>query len=86
MDAIFYPCLTYNFDEHAADNHYNCPVVAYYSELLSGNMDEPRRACTSSIRILNINADKDAYRRTSMPRCSPQRLAVYRRARGAAAR
>ena len=39
VDAIFYPCLTYNMDEHTGDNHYNCPVVAYYSELLAGNMD-----------------------------------------------
>ncbi len=39
-DAIFYPCLTYNVDEKSADNHYNCPVVAYYSELLRGNVDE----------------------------------------------
>lgn len=39
VDAIFYPCLTYNIDEKASDNHYNCPVVAYYSELLSGNVD-----------------------------------------------
>ena len=38
-DAIFYPCLTYNVDEKIADNHFNCPVVAYYSELLSGNME-----------------------------------------------
>ena len=38
-DTIFYPCLSYNIDEHAAENHYNCPVVAYYAELLSGNMD-----------------------------------------------
>ncbi len=39
VDAIFYPCLTYNIDEKQSDNHYNCPVVAYYSELLSGNVD-----------------------------------------------
>ena len=39
VDAIFYPCLSYNTDEHAGDNHYNCPVVAYYAELLHGNMD-----------------------------------------------
>ncbi len=39
VDAIFYPCLTYNFDEHMSDNHYNCPVVAYYSELLKGNVE-----------------------------------------------
>ena len=37
-DMIFYPCLTYNFDEHTGDNHYNCPVVAYYSELLNSNI------------------------------------------------
>ena len=39
VDIIFYPCLTYNVDERISDNHYNCPVVAYYSELLSGNME-----------------------------------------------
>ena len=38
-DAIFYPCLSYNVDEHISDNHYNCPVVAYYSELLDGNVE-----------------------------------------------
>ncbi len=38
-DAIFYPMLTYNVDEGGSDNHYNCPVVAYYSELLHGNVD-----------------------------------------------
>ncbi len=40
VDAIFYPCLTYNVDEHESDNHYNCPVVAYYSELLAGNVED----------------------------------------------
>ena len=37
--TVFYPGLTYNVDEKAGDNHYNCPVVAYYSELLHGNME-----------------------------------------------
>lgn len=36
---IFYPSLTYNVDEKMSDNHYNCPIVAYYGELLNGNMD-----------------------------------------------
>jgi predicted CoA-substrate-specific enzyme activase len=36
--AIFYPCLPYNFDEGISDNHYNCPVVAYYPELLAANL------------------------------------------------
>ena len=38
VDAIFYPCMSYNFDEGLADNHYNCPVVAYYPDLLKVNV------------------------------------------------
>lgn len=56
-DAIFYPCLSYNIDEKAGDNHYNCPVVAYYSELLNGNMEQ-----LSKVKFLypyvNINSEK----------------------------
>ena len=37
---IFYPCMTYNFDEGLGDNHYNCPVVAYYPEVIAGNVPE----------------------------------------------
>ena len=39
-DAIFYPCMTYNLDEGLGQNHYNCPVVAYYPEVLAGNCPE----------------------------------------------
>ncbi len=39
VDAVFYPCLSYNVDEKKSDNCYNCPVVAYYSELLKSNME-----------------------------------------------
>ncbi|MDO5548333.1 MAG: acyl-CoA dehydratase activase-related protein [Eubacteriales bacterium] len=42
VDAIFYPCMTYNLDEHRASNCYNCPVVAYYPELLYANMPHLR--------------------------------------------
>ncbi len=38
LDAIFYPCMSYNVDEHKGDNHYNCPVVAYYPEVLDANV------------------------------------------------
>ena len=38
--TIFYPCLSYNFDEHLGDNHYNCPVVAYYPEVIKNNMKD----------------------------------------------
>lgn len=37
--TLFYPGLTMNMDEGKGNNHYNCPVVAYYGETLSGNMD-----------------------------------------------
>ena len=36
-DFIFYPCMSYNIDEGESDNHFNCPVVAYYPELLIAN-------------------------------------------------
>ena len=39
-DIIFYPCQTYNIDEGHSDNNYNCPVVAYYPELLKANIPE----------------------------------------------
>lgn len=39
-DFIFYPCMSYNVDEGGSDNHYNCPVVAYYPELLKANMPQ----------------------------------------------
>ena len=38
VDAIWYPCMSYNDDEGIGDNHYNCPVVAYYPELLAANV------------------------------------------------
>ena len=38
VDYIFYPCLSYNMDEHKGENHYNCPIVAYYPETLKDNM------------------------------------------------
>ncbi len=42
LDAIFYPCMTYNLDEGLGDNHYNCPVVAYYPEVIAGNCPETK--------------------------------------------
>ena len=32
--------MSYNLDEGETDNHYNCPVVAYYPELLKANMSK----------------------------------------------
>ncbi len=38
IDKIFYPCMTYNLNENLGDNHYNCPVVAYYPEVIGVNV------------------------------------------------
>ncbi|MGN1097649.1 MAG: BadF/BadG/BcrA/BcrD ATPase family protein, partial [Clostridia bacterium] len=38
VDAIFYPCMSYNLDEGLSENHYNCPVVAYYPEVIRANV------------------------------------------------
>ncbi len=38
VDAIFYPCMSYNLNENLGDNHYNCPVVAYYPEVIGANV------------------------------------------------
>ena len=37
VKTIFYPCMSYNVEEKKTDNHYNCPVVAYYSEVIKAN-------------------------------------------------
>ncbi len=39
-DAIFYPCMSYAIDEKLGDNNYNCPVIAYYPEVIGSNMTE----------------------------------------------
>ncbi|MBE6657922.1 MAG: 2-hydroxyglutaryl-CoA dehydratase [Ruminococcaceae bacterium] len=56
-NTIFYPCLSYNIDEHQSANHYNCPVVAYYSELLQGNMDSLQKT-DFFYPYLNIDSEK----------------------------
>jgi predicted nucleotide-binding protein (sugar kinase/HSP70/actin superfamily) len=38
LKKIFYPCSSYNVDEKMGDNHFNCPIVAYYPEVLKHNI------------------------------------------------
>lgn len=58
LDAIFYPCLSYNFDEGISDNCYNCPVVAYYPEVIQKNVK--RLAGTTFIGdYIGIHRPKD---------------------------
>ena len=62
VDAVFYPCMSYNLDEHLGDNHYNCPVVAYYPEVLAGNCHE-LAGTTFIYDYLNLARRKDFTRR-----------------------
>ena len=62
VDVIFYPCMSYNLDEHLGDNHYNCPVVAYYPEVLAGNC--PELGTTKFIYdYFNLERRKDFYKK-----------------------
>ena len=40
VEDVWYPCSSYNIDEKKGDNHFNCPVVAYYPEVLQHNIPE----------------------------------------------
>lgn len=48
VDLIFYPSMTYNLDEHLGENHYNCPVVAYYPKVIQNNVRFPK-----SVKYIN---------------------------------
>ncbi len=58
VDTIFYPCMSYNLDEGLGDNHYNCPVVAYYPEVIKNNM-KSIRDITFLKPYLGIHRPKD---------------------------
>lgn len=60
-DFVFYPCMSYNLDEGSSDNHFNCPVVAYYPELLKAN--NPRLNDENFIHpYLDLNIRKNVIR------------------------
>lgn len=54
---IFYPCMTYNIDEKKGDNHFNCPVVAYYPENVKNNIEKLKSVNFIS-GYLNLANDK----------------------------
>ena len=70
VDTIFYPCLSYNFDEGLGDNHYNCPVVAYYPEVINNNMKDVRK-------IIFIKDYLGIHRKKDFPKKSYERLVKY---------
>ena len=51
IKTIFYPCIPYNRQEYSqSDNHYNCPIVISYSEVIKNNIEELR---SPDIKYLN---------------------------------
>ena len=43
ITTIFYPCIPYSRREYeSSDNHYNCPIVISYSEVIKNNVEELR--------------------------------------------
>ena len=51
IKTIFYPCMPYSRKEYEkADNHYNCPIVISYSEVLKNNIEEIKE---KNIKFLN---------------------------------
>ncbi len=61
VDFIFYPCMSYNIDEGESDNHYNCPIVAYYPELLTAN--NPRLNAKNFVHpYMDLNVRKNVVR------------------------
>ncbi len=61
VDFIFYPCMSYTLDEGESDNHFNCPVVAYYPELLMANNE--KLSCKNFLYpFLDLNRRKHVLR------------------------
>ncbi len=51
IKTIFYPCMPYSRKEYEkADNHYNCPIVISYAEVLKNNVENLKK---NNIQFLN---------------------------------
>lgn len=62
IKTIFYPCIPYSRKEYEkADNHYNCPIVISYSEVLKNNIEELN---DKSVKFLNPFLPFDAQNLT----------------------
>lgn len=59
--TIFYPSITYEKKEQeGADNHYNCPIVTSYPEVIKNNIDELRE---KNIKFLKPFLPLDHFKR-----------------------
>ena len=62
--------MSYNVDEGLGDNHYNCPVVAYYPEVLAGN-------CVELAHVKFIKDYINIEERKTFTKLFPDKLKAY---------
>lgn len=64
VSFIFYPCIPYaKIEDSVSDNHYNCPIVSSYPEVIKNNMDELEENHVQFIYpFLNLDAPKGVVR------------------------
>lgn len=60
VKVIFYPCVTYEKKEQKeADNHFNCPIVVSYPEVIKNNVDGVREEELLFLKpFLSLNDEK----------------------------
>ncbi len=67
IKQIFYPCIPYEQIEYsAAGNHFNCPMVTSYPEVIYNNMDAVRKADIKFMYPFINLADKKSFKRQMM--------------------
>jgi predicted nucleotide-binding protein (sugar kinase/HSP70/actin superfamily) len=68
-DCIFFPCLPYELKDFSTQaNHFNCPVVIGYPELLANNVGELRRSGIPFIhQFLPLSKEHLAKRLQAIP-------------------
>ncbi|MDR2365598.1 MAG: 2-hydroxyacyl-CoA dehydratase [Zoogloeaceae bacterium] len=64
IKSIFYPCIPYEQKEFAdSDNHFNCPVVTSYPELIRNNIDYLKENGVAMIQpFLSLENEKNLAR------------------------
>jgi predicted CoA-substrate-specific enzyme activase len=64
IKTIFYPCIPYEQIEYSqAGNHFNCPMVTSYPEVIYNNMDVVRQPDIKFIYPFVNLADKPSFKR-----------------------
>ncbi len=61
VDKIFFPNSSFNVDEKKSDNNFNCPVVAYYGEVISKNTPQLEESSVTFINEYISLANKNKF-------------------------